>query len=407
VGYWKNNEKDKVDNKMKERICALVLGGYVNGYSIIQELYECGVPNIILFDYSKNLTAYSNKIKAFYYIDKNSNSLKIQLLKLHEDYDYIVAFPTDDLHVEMICEIYDDVSSFCFLPVHKENSIRYQNKYEQYIACEKLGVPYPKTVNIEKINDLCKLEAFLWPALLKPTSRKDLTTAVFRSLILQNKQDLDRHMNKLNSFINEGIGFLASEIIPGDGSKIYAYVGYRNKEGKILNEWTGKKLSQFPNDFGVFSSASNEAPLEVLEQGRILLNGMDLYGINEPEFKYDYRDNKYKLMEINLRSMMWHRIGNRSGVHIQYTQWLDALGEPVPKQVQEKNKRIHYVYYKHELINLLTRRGYLRIFKHNLWEADETSFAVFDKKDIRPFVHDILPTMKGLGGQWLRILKLR
>lgn len=390
-----------------KRQCALVLGGYVNGYSIIQELHDCGVEDIVLFDYKRNIASYSNKIKAFYYIEKNSDSLKKQFLKLHEDYDYIVVFPTDDLQIEMLCQIYDEVSEFCFLPVHKENSLKYLDKYEQYKACENLGIPHPATIKIETPNDLSRLESFVWPVIIKPTSRKDLTTTVFRSLILQSKQDLDGHLDELLRYVDEGISFLASEIIPGDGSNIYAYVGYRSKSGKIINEWTGRKLSQYPDDFGVFSSASNEAPDDVLIQGRILLNGMNLYGISEPEFKYDFRDNKYKLMEINLRSMMWHRIGNRSGVHIQYTQWLDAIGEETYKEEQVKDKIIHYIYYKHEFINLLSRSGYFKVFKNNIWGGDERFFAVFDKRDIRPFLHDIPSTVKGLGSQWLKALGLK
>lgn len=386
--------------------CALVLGGYVNGYSIIQELHECGVRDIVLFDYQRNLASYSNRIKSFHIIRKNPESLFEQLTKLHEEYEYIVAFPTDDLQVEMMCHIYDRVSEFCFLPVHKENSLKFQDKYEQYIACEKLGVPYPQTLKIKTINDLTKLESFLWPVILKPTSRHDLTTNVFRSLILQDKQDLDQRVNQLSRFISEGINFLASEIIPGDGSNIYAYTSYRSKKGKILNEWIGKKLSQYPDDFGVFSSASNSAPIKILEQGRILADGMDLYGICQSEFKFDSRDNKYKLMEINLRSDMWHRTGNRAGVHIQYTQWLDAIGEIPPKEMQT-NKNIHYIYYKHELINLFTRRDYAKVFKYNFWGGDERSFAVLDKQDSRPFLHDIPSTIKGLGAQWLKTLGLR
>ncbi|NLE06421.1 MAG: hypothetical protein GX638_16675, partial [Crenarchaeota archaeon] len=222
--------------------CALVLGGYVNGYSIIQELHECGVQDIVLFDYQRNIASYSNRIKSFRIIEKNPESLLKQLTKLHEDYEYIVAFPTDDLQVEMMCQIYDRVSGFCFLPVHKKNSLKFQDKYEQYLACENLGVPYPKTLKIKTTNDLGKLESFLWPIILKPTSRRDLTTNVFRSLILQDKQDLSRHANQLSQFINEGTSFLASEIIPGDGSNIYAYTSYRSRNGQILNEWIGKKL---------------------------------------------------------------------------------------------------------------------------------------------------------------------
>ena len=66
-------------------------------------------------------------------------------------------------------------------------------------------------------------------------------------------------------------------------------MSYRSKEGKILGEWTGKKLSQFPDDFGVFSSASNNCPEIVAKQGRKILEVMNLFGINQPDLN-DFRD---------------------------------------------------------------------------------------------------------------------
>ncbi|HWR25001.1 MAG TPA: hypothetical protein VN278_02095, partial [Methanosarcina sp.] len=176
----------------------------------------------------------------------------------------------------------------------------------------------------------------------------------------------------------------------GNESCIYAYVAYRDMQGRILNEWTGKKLAQYPNSFGVFSSASNEAPEEVRILGKTLLSGIDIKGIAEPEFKYDSRDKKYKLMEINLRSMMWHRVGNLSGVNLQYTQYLDALGKTVEPQIQIKDKDIHFIYLNHEIINLLFRKNYFPVFKKNIWDSDESHIAVYDKSDIKPFLKDII-----------------
>jgi predicted ATP-grasp superfamily ATP-dependent carboligase len=202
------------------------------------------------------------------------------------------------------------------------------------------------------------------------------------------------------------VSFIASEIIPGDGSNIYAYVGYRSMEGRILNEWTGKKLSQYPDDFGIFSSASNLAPVEVLEQGKTLLNGMDLKGIAEPEFKYDCRDGKYKLMEINLRSMMWNRVGYLSGVNLHYTQYVDAIGGEVPSYRQEKTRDIHLVCLKHELSNLIRRKGYAGIFYHNMFGGDVTNIALFDIRDLRPFLVncvDIIDEILSVGRKRLGI----
>jgi len=391
---------------MKKSHCALVLGGYVNGYSIIQELYETKVREIILFAYSKELASYSNKINKFVLIDKTPESLYREIEKLHQEYEKIIVFPTDDLQLENLHELYDKINSFCFLPFNPENLQTCLDKHVQYAYCEKLNVPYPKTIYINEKRDLKNVELIQFPILLKPSKREDLKRKVFRNLKIDNSEDLNKVKKGIENYLNAGIKFLASEIIPGDEDCIFAYVAYRDVDGKILNEWTGKKLAQYPDNFGVFASASNEAPEEVRIQGRKLLNSMDIKGIAQPEFKYDFRDKKYKLMEINLRSMMWHRIGNLSGVNLQYSQYLDALGEKINPQNQIKDKDIHFIYLKHEIINLIRRRKYFRTFIRNFRTSDETHFAVYDKQDIKPFLKDCMDIGIGVIGEFVRIMRL-
>lgn len=386
---------------------ALVLGGYVNGYSIIKELHSCGVENIALMSYGKSLSQYSNKIDYFKSIEKTLQSLKNAILELKKECDYIVIFPTDDLQLENLHAIYDEIKDFCFVPFNYHNVLKSLDKYIQYSFCEKYDIPYPKTQNIETKDDIQKINSMMFPVLIKPNKRDDITTDVFRSLFLKTIDEYKKNIEKLEYFLDKNIIFLASEFIPGDDTNIYAYVGYRTQHGKILNEWIGKKLTQYPDNFGVFSSGSNEAPEIVKEQGAKLLEVMDLKGICEPEFKYDERDGKYKLMEINLRSMMWHRVGNLSGVNIQYSQYLDAVGKSVPRQIQNQEKRVHFVYMKHEILNLLKRKAYWKHFKYNVFGCKSREFAVWDKTDVKPFLFDTIGFMKGLVGQCLRTLKIR
>ena len=391
---------------MKNNSCALILGGYVNGYCIIRELFEKGIRNIVLFDYKRRLASYSNKIRKYSIIEGNPDSLLFEIEKLHNSCNYIVIYPTDDLQIELLEAIYDEIESFCFIPFNPENVVKISDKYEQYRWCDKIGVPYPKTEKIDNINEIQNINNLLFPVLIKPSTRMDIKIKMFRSLEIKTKDDFKEKATILKDVVSKGIPLIASEIIPGDGSNIYAYVGYRNHKGEILNEWIGKKLSQFPDDFGVFSSASNQASEIVREQGRKLLHGMNLIGINEPEFKYDQRDDQYKLMEINLRSMMWHRTGNISGVNLQHTQYLDALGSESPQQKQILNKTLHFVYFKHEIINLLRRKGYWGTFKHNLWGGAKTNYAIFDKTDIKPFIIDSAHTFRAVAGICLRHLKI-
>lgn len=379
---------------MAVKTCAIVLGGYINGYSIIRELHEKGVGDIILIDTSRSLGSFSNKISEYYIMKKDPLSLLHCLDSLHQTYDWIIPFPTNDLFLEYLYKIHEEIRNFCFLPFNEKNLRQSMDKNRQYAFCEKSGVPYPKTLPLKESGDLKKLGSLRLPLIIKPIKREDLNVQVFRNLQIYSDKDLQVALTKLEAYLTNGISFLASEIVPGEGSNIFAYVTYRNRDGKILNEWTGRKLSQFPNEFGVFASASNKASDEILKQGRILVEGMDLMGIVEPEFKYDARDGRYKLMEINLRSMMWHRAGNLSGVNLQYTQYLDAIGKKPEMQVQEKKKDIHFVYFQHEFYNLITRKGYARTFRKNLFESDETHYAVFTWSDLLPAIVDILSIPK-------------
>ncbi|WP_153015963.1 carboxylate--amine ligase [Methanofollis ethanolicus] len=389
---------------MKKERCALVMGGYVNGYSIIQELYDRGVRDIVLLDHDRKPGAYSNKITRFICARATEESVHAELTELGKEYGQVVVYPTDDVHLEVLDALAGKVGSFCFLPINPANLGLCLNKYHQYRCCEALGVPYPKTVPIERVEDAGRILSVPFPVIVKPDKREDLKSDVFRNIVISDRGDYDTQLPRIIAALEQGVPLLASEVVPGDGSNIYAYVGYRSRDGRILNEWTGKKLSQYPDNFGIFASASNQAPPEVLEQGRRLLDGMDIVGIAEPEFKYDARDGRYKLMEINLRSMMWHRVGNISGVNVQYAQYLDAAGLDVPVQVQEKEREIHLVYLKHEIINLLTRPGYHRTFFRNL--SGPVSLAFFDRHDLRPFLVDGADTVYEVGVACLKKLGL-
>lgn len=385
---------------------ALILGGYINGYSIIRELSEKGVNNLALFCYYKSLSSLSCKINYFERIDKTPESLKEAIFKLNKSIKYIVIFPTDDLQLKNLFEIYDDIKDFCFIPFNYENINESLDKGIQYSFCQKFNIPYPKTKVINTIRDIESLRDLIFPIIIKPNVRKDINTNIFRSIFINDKDDYEQKKIILKSLISNN-NFIASEFIPGDDTNIFAYVGYRSMKGVILNEWIGKKLNQYPDNFGVFSSASNEAPLIVQEQGRKLLEIMNLKGICQPEFKYDKRDGTYKLMEINLRSMMWHRVGNLSGVNIQYTQYLDATGVMVPKQVQNRQLVFHFLYMKHEIINLIFRKGYWKYFKNNVFSKNKNFYSVFVSNDIIPFFYDLTQLIKTIFQRCLKQLRIK
>jgi D-aspartate ligase len=385
----------------KDMEVALILGGYVNGYSIIRELSECGVKNIWLFHDGNSPASKSNRILDHTKIENTSHSLREHINELHKKFDYIVIYPTHDNHLDMLSPIFEQISSFCFIPFNVANIHWTQQKSFQYETCKRFGIPSPRSTSIIEPGDISRIQELEYPLLIKPDTRLDLTTNVFRNLFIKNSDELTVRKPLLIAHLKDGIPLLASECIPGDDTNIYSYSGYRSKKKEILNEWIGKKLTQFPDRFGQFSSATNVAPEIVKEQGRQLLEHLDIIGFGQPEFKFDRRDKKYKLMEVNLRSMMWNRVGCLSGVHLHYTQWCDAIGIKHAIEKQDLNSCVHFVYMKHEICNLLSRRHYWKHFLYNLTRGDKTEFAFLDKSDPWPFLYDLTSMPKVLAKVWL------
>ena len=281
------------------------------------------------------------------------------------------------------------------------------NKFFQYQACENIGVPYPKTICAKNKIDLDSIDGLIFPLLIKPSTRKDSTTDVFRTLYLEKIEDYLSAKNKLGGYIEKGIEFVISEFIPGDDTNIYAYTCFRSQGGKIINEWSGKKLTQYPDNYGVFCSASNQAPQEVFNQGRALVEEFNAFGIIEPEFKYDHRDGKYKLMETNFRSMMWHRTGSISGVKLHETQYNYATGRCINHYDQDVSDSIHFVLMLHEIPNLIARKGYLKYFKHNIFGGRRRVWAIFEWGDVKPFLFSLVLLFLMGGSACLRRFGLR
>ena len=378
----------KVESKKK--IAAVVLGGHVNGYSVIQELHECGVKDIVLLKYHNQIAGYSRYPKKILEIEKTDESLKAALSRLHEEYDYLVPFATNDCEVEGMCRFKDEIKDFCFLPFNPDTLLKYSDKLEQYAACERSGVPCPRTLPLKSLTDWEKLHELRFPIIVKPSTRLDVHDKIFafRNRIIEDETQAKSYYPLFRYQIAKGYSFLASEVIPGPSSeRIFAFTAYCKEDGDVVNWWTGRKLSQSPDDYGVFSTAANKAPSVVKDQAIAILKEMKARGIVQPEFKYDERDGRYYLMEVNFRSDMWHRTGNRSGVHLQFTQWLDAIGQDVEAERQRNDKEIIFCNLLSELSNLGSRKGYWPTFRKCVLSRASRSFAVLNLSDPKVTLH--------------------
>ncbi|WP_433955736.1 hypothetical protein [Janibacter indicus] len=371
------------------RVRAVVMGGYVNGYGIVKSLHEAGVANIWVVDQGRSVASRSRWVSGFEVLTDDSHDELLRVFKLlGSDGHFLVPFPTNDAHVEFLARCRADLGDNVFIPVNPMNAVEAQDKAWQYKHVAPLrGVRAPKTLDLAPGDDLeATLGKLPFPMVCKPKSRTRASggraaAAPFRIHLLNGPES---SIEPLREALGAGWTLMVSEIIPGKDDDIYAYTAYRNARGKILGEWCGRKLSQYPTRFGVFASASNEAVPGLLEAGRKVVTEIDAVGIIEPEFKQDPRTGELVLMEVNLRSMMWHRVGALSGVNLPAVQYRDALDLP-PVHQRQSNTPVTHTYFAHELAGLVARPWYARRLFKILTRPGRREWVFFEVSDPLPF----------------------
>jgi len=379
---------------------ALILGGFVNSLSLVRELASGGMP-VWLLHFENNIASKSRYVSRSFIHDFRSNDevfidSLIEIGKMLDNRG--VLFPTHDYHVRMMAGHFETLNRNYHVAVNPATALNVISKRWQYDLCDRIGIPYPKTVFCETPEEAsCFIEqadTLQFPLLLKPISRAKeptgLAGAAFRAIQIDNLQALKSFYGH-GSHLNRG-GFLASEIVPGGPHNIWAYTAYCDSPGRFMAGWTGRKLTQRPHDFGDFSTAETRLNHVIEDQGRRLLEGCKHLGIGEPEFKYDLRDGLYKLTEINPRAMMWHIVGSLAGVNLPLIQYYHLIGDRANCEelcVRQQSRPRRLVFMSHEVMNVIDhcpRWPFIKSVARSLFLRHKR-FAVWWLEDPKPWLH--------------------
>lgn len=123
---------------------------------------------------------------------------------------------------------------------------------------------------------------------------------------------------------------LVQEIVPGE--KSYLWYGYYDRHGRRVGGCGYWKLRRWPTDFGNATLASVEPRLDLVEQVDRLVGEVGYHGPAEAEFLLDARTGRWRIIEINARTVMQNRLPAALGCDIEYLAYLDATGRDLEPQ---------------------------------------------------------------------------
>jgi D-aspartate ligase len=217
---------------------------------------------------------------------------------------------------------------FVFPKVSPELLRLLSNKSEMARTAKANGIPAPETSFPQSREDVEKfLEEARFPIVLKGANPL-LPFGTIKEIIGDAKKLLAR--------IDEAAAagppnLILQEYIPGGDDCVWMCNGYFNHDSDCLATLTGKKLRQWPPHAGIASLAEAAPNETVAATTRRFMKAVGYQGLVGIGYRYDARDGRYKVLDINPRvSGVFRLFVAADGMDIVRMAYLDLTQQAVP-----------------------------------------------------------------------------
>ena len=383
--------------KERENTGVIVIGDHVQALGIIRSLGRRGIPVYLLHDKNLCISRFSRYATRFMRTPSPNNESEFVnfmtvLAKKDQVRDWILM-PTNDEAVYTLSRHKETLEEYYRVSTPCWDIVKYAyNKRLTYQVAEKNGIPIPNTFYAENLDEVREISHDIdFPVIIKPAIAdrfyKKTKIKVFKA---NTKDELIQAYIKASSIIDSS-EIMIQEIIPGSPDNLYSFCSlFKNR--KVIGMCIGRRSRQRPMDFGNASTFVESVYVpELIELGTNLLSAMNYYGLSEVEFKKDTRDGKFKLLEINARTWLWHSLAISCGVDFPYLLYKDMNGEEIkPARSFRENVKFVHIYTDLGVVIKEIMKGNMKLRDYVSSLKGEKEFAVFSLKDPLPFIAETL-----------------
>lgn len=334
---------DKIRNDFK----VLLFASDINVYSVARAFHEafgmtvdafgkaasgpCIGSRIIHYEWhpeADTQEVFLNKVLSF---ASDNQDKKILILGCGDNYLELISGNKPYYPANVIAP-YIDID-FLHTLIHKEKF---------YALCEKHGVDYPATFIHRKGMPMNPVLPFDPPYILKPSNGVEYWRHPFPGQNKAFKADTYEEMQRiLRDIYDSGYrdSVIIQDFIPGDDSFMRVLTNYSDGGGKVRMMCLGHVLLEehTPHGIGNHAAIITEYDRDFTESIRKLLEEIGFIGFSNLDIKYDSRDGKYKVFEINPRQGRSNYYVTGSGCNIAELLVRDRIdGQPLQFQAVEQ-----------------------------------------------------------------------
>lgn len=308
----KYKTKDGCTLKIVEKDFVPVLfGSDINTYGMARAFYEAyKVKSIVVGKYPSGPSCNSKIID--YYSDINIGQREVFLKTVDEiskkyPHKKILLIGCGDNYVKLIVQNKSLFDKNVVTPYIDELLLeQLLTKEKFYEMCERYNLDYPKTLIYDQTKGHDLSLPFDFPVIVKPSNsiaywKNDFPgqKKVYR---INNQEDLNTVVNQIyRAGYNDSL--IIQEFIPGDDSFLRIMVCYSGKDKKVkLMSLAHVMLEEYtPQGLGSASVLVTDYDWELSDKIKRFLEEIGYVGFATFDIKYDPRDNKYKILELNCR----------------------------------------------------------------------------------------------------------
>lgn len=331
---------------MNNRIPAIVLNAEAHGgLGIVRSLGRLGVPVIAVHKDRFAPAKFSKYATRGYCWDFSSSSVSDSLAFMkwtgREIGQAALVFACDDDTAIFVANNAAALSdSFLFQQTPAALISSLASKEGLYRLAISHGMPTPATrfpkSRAEVLSTISEME---FPVMLKGIDGLRLARNTGKKMVVcRDLNELLANYEELED--PECPNLMIQEYIPGGAESVWMFNGYFNSHSDCLVSFTGKKLRQCPIHTGATSLGICLTNQTMEESVKGFMKAVGYRGMLDVGMRYDVRDGKYKVLDVNPRIGATFRLFvDRDGMDVARAYYLDMTGQPVSASAAHEGRR--------------------------------------------------------------------
>ena len=296
-----------------DKFLPVILGSDANAYGLARSFHEeYGIKSLAVAKKQLLETKNSKIVDVKLYDNLTDNDVFVKAMteigeEYSKKYEKLILLSCVEWYTNLVVDNRKVLEKYFVLPfMDKKIKDKLENKESFYNICEEYNLDYPKTYIVTYDNYKNIKLPFPFPVAVKPASSTDYSKVDFVGKEKSYKANTQDEFNKIiNSIYSSKYrsNIIVQDFIPGNDDAMYVMNCYVNKNHKVKMMCLGHCILEEHTPYGIgnYKVLMSDGNKELYDKIQKFLEDIKYVGFANFDIKYDIRDNKFKLFEINIR----------------------------------------------------------------------------------------------------------